>query len=95
MPRPGSARIAARTGSIIALPDRERRGVRAQSAPKASDSRVDMIVMPWSPMKPDSRIASPGRARAPPMSMSVDHAHPVVVMNTPSPLPCSTTWCRG
>ena len=32
-------------------------------------SRSDMIATPWSPMLPDRRIASPGRARSPEMSM--------------------------
>ena len=55
-------------------------------------SRSDMIATPWSPIVPLTRIASPGRARSPPMSTpSGTTPTPVVVMKTPSPLPCSTT----
>jgi hypothetical protein len=55
-------------------------------------SRSDMIATPWSPRQPLTRMRSPGRARSPEISIpSGTTPTPVVVMNTPSPLPRSTT----
>ena len=59
---------------------------------KVRFSRSDMIATPWSPSEPETSTLSPGRARSPRTSTpSRTTPTPVVVMNTPSPLPCSTT----
>ena len=56
-------------------------------------SRLDMMATPWSPSVPETRMASPGRARSPEMFTPAGTTPtPVVVMKTPSPLPCSTTF---
>ena len=58
----------------------------------ASDSRCDSTATPWSPMVPDSRITSPTRALRPLTDTPGGSTPtPVVLMNTPSPLPFSTT----
>ena len=55
-------------------------------------SRWLMIATPWSPIVPETKIASPARTRAPPSSTpSGNTPTPVVVMKMPSPLPRSTT----
>ena len=60
--------------------------------PKRRPSRTDITATPWSPIVPETRIASPGRASEPLMcTPGRVTPTPVVLMNTPSPLPACTT----
>ena len=63
------------------------------SVSKSSPSRTLITAMPWSPSVPDSTTASPGRAdEIESLRPAGIRPIPVVVMNTWSPLPRSTTF---
>ncbi len=64
-----------------------------RSVSNESPSRFDMMVMPWSPIVPLTSTRSPGRARSPLGTVMPWGTTPTpeVLMNTPSPLPRSTT----
>ena len=58
----------------------------------SSEARWDITATPWSPMVPESSTTSPGRALRPEMWMpGATTPTQLVLMNTPSPLPRSTT----
>ena len=94
-PRVGSRRqCISGTAATIAATSPCRAAVsETMGVSKCRFSRCASTAMPCSPSEPLSKIASPGCARLAEISIpSATTPTPVVVMNTPSPLPRSTTF---